>query len=71
MLSAAEIVWQQVRLALFDAGVEIARGMQRPCHSWSIVSNSESPLSIEENDSAMPVQSVLQVVHRFCRDPLG
>src|SRR5450755_4228702 len=42
-----------------------------PRHARSVVGNPEAALCIEQNNSAVAVQTLLQVVHRFLRDPLG
>src|SRR5208282_1345252 len=48
----------------------LLRGAQRPCHARGVVGDSEAALGIEQNDSTVAVEALLQIVHRFLRDPL-
>src|SRR5580704_16497452 len=47
------------------------QGVNRPGHARSIVGNPETSQSIEQNDSPVAIEPLLQIVHRFRRDPLG
>src|ERR1700692_4928017 len=54
----------------FSAGFQLLRRTNRPSHARSIVGNPETALSIEQNDSPVAVEPLLEIVHRFRRDPL-
>ena len=45
-------------------------GPQRPGHARGIVCNPETSPGIQQNDSAVPVDTVFQIIHGFGCDPL-
>src|ERR1700716_3341261 len=53
-----------------NSGFLLFSGVNRPGHARSIVGNPETSLRIEQDDSTVAVQPLLQIVHRFLRDPL-
>src|SRR5258707_11957872 len=43
----------------------------RPGHAGGVVGDADVALRVEDDDAAVAVQSLLQIVHRFLRGPFG
>lgn len=56
------------RFAL-DAGLFLMDGFNSPCHAGSIVIDADLACGIQNDDSAVPIQPLFQVVHGFLRGP--
>ena len=54
-----------------NSGVLFLNGTERPSHARRVVGNSEAALSVEQDDSTVAVEALLEKIHRLLRDPLG
>src|ERR1700728_1237536 len=48
-----------------EAGVEVARGGYAPGNGWSIVGEAEAAIGAEQNDAAVPTESIVEVGDGF------
>src|SRR6266850_5489627 len=53
-----------------DSDFLFLRCPDRPRHARCVVGDAQAALGVEQNHSAVAVDALFQVVHRFLRDPL-
>src|SRR5258708_13231307 len=53
-----------------NSGFLLFYSVERPSHARSVMGNPETSLRIQQDDSPVAVEPLLQIVHRFLSDPL-